>query len=55
MVLMASEGYRVWGFAGGSAFHHMPGDLPERITGPELLQPVARAIAGALSEIGALP
>jgi hypothetical protein len=55
MVLMASEGYRVWGFAGGSAFHHMPGDLPERITGPELLQPVARAIAGALSEIGGLP
>ena len=55
MILMAREGYRVWGFAGGSAFHHMPGDLPERITGPELLQPVARAIAGALSEIGGLP
>jgi hypothetical protein len=54
MILMAREGYRVWGFAGGSAYHHMPGDLPERITGPELLEPVARAIVGALSEIGGI-
>jgi len=54
MILMAREGYRVWGFAGGSAFHHMPGDLPERITGPELLEPVAHAIARALAEIGGI-
>lgn len=51
MTLMAQEGYRLWGIAGGSAFHHMPGDLPDRITAPELLEPVARALAGALTEL----
>ncbi len=51
MVVMARQGYKVWGFAGGSAFHHMPGDRPERITGPEILEPVARATAAALAAI----
>jgi hypothetical protein len=51
MVLMARTGYKVWGFAGGSAFHHMPGDLPERITGPELLEPVGLAIIEVLKEL----
>jgi hypothetical protein len=51
MILMARQGYPVWGFAGGSAFHHMRSDTPERITGPELLEPVARATAAALEEI----
>lgn len=48
MIVMAQKGYPFMGFAGGSAFHHMPGDLPERITGPELLEPVARSLAAAL-------
>ncbi len=51
MVLMAARGYPFMGFAGGSAFHHMPGDLPERITGPELLEPIARALVRALTLI----
>ncbi|MBX9601557.1 MAG: hypothetical protein K2X35_11145 [Bryobacteraceae bacterium] len=51
MILMAQRGYPFFGFAGGSAFHHMPGDLPERITGPELLEPVARSLAMVLESI----
>lgn len=51
MVLMARQGYPVWGFAGGSAFHHMRSDTPERVTGPELLEPVARATQRALTRI----
>jgi hypothetical protein len=51
MILMAQKGYKVWGFAGGSAFHHLPGDLPERITGPELLEPVGCSISEVLKEL----
>jgi hypothetical protein len=51
MILMARSGYKVWGFAGGSAFHHMRSDTPERITGPSILEPVARATAAALADI----
>jgi len=50
MIVMARQGYRVWGFAGGSAFHHMRSDKPELVTGPELLEPVARATAATLRE-----
>jgi hypothetical protein len=53
MIAMAAEGYNVWGFAGGSAFHHMPGDTPQ-VTGPELLEPVARALARTLEQIATL-
>jgi hypothetical protein len=51
MIQMAEKGYPYFGFAGGSVFHHAPGDLPARITGPELLEPVARALAAALVNI----
>jgi hypothetical protein len=51
MILMAQKGYPVMGFAGGSEFHHMPGDIPGRITGPELLEPVARDLVKALTQI----
>ena len=51
MSYMASRGYQVWGLAGLCALHHMPIDLPARITGPELLEPVARASAQALELI----
>jgi hypothetical protein len=48
MESMAELGYGVWGFAGGSVYHHIPSDLPERTTGPELLEPAARAVARTL-------
>lgn len=48
MALMARMGYKVWGFAGASAFHHLPGDLPERVTGPELLEPVGLSLIEVL-------
>ena len=51
MVAMADMGYRVWGFAGGSVYHHIPSDLPERTTGPELLEPVARAVVRTLEQL----
>ncbi|MDQ2948242.1 MAG: hypothetical protein M3Y27_20285 [Acidobacteriota bacterium] len=51
MIMMAQKGYPVMGFAGGSPFHHMPGDLPQRVTGPELLEPVARDLLKALLRI----
>ena len=51
MVLMAEKGYPYFGFAGGNVFHHMPGDLPERITGPELLEPVGRDLINAFKMI----
>jgi hypothetical protein len=51
MILMREKGYPYFGFAGGSVFHHAPGDLPERITGPELLEPVGMALAEALTVI----
>ncbi len=51
MIVLARAGYPFFGFAGGSALHHMPGDLPERITGPELLEPVARGLVKILTAI----
>ncbi len=53
MVAMAQRGYRYFGFAGGSVFHHMPGDVPERITSPGLLEPVGHALVKALAAIEA--
>ena len=51
MILMAEKEYPYFGFAGGSVFHHTPGDLPERATGPELLGPVGAAVVNALTAI----
>ncbi len=51
MIVMAGAGYPFMGFAGGSALHHAPGDLPERSTGPELLEPIAERLVRALSFI----
>jgi hypothetical protein len=53
MSYMAEHGYKCWGIAGASPLHHMPGDLPERATGPDILEPVARAIAGAMGAVAA--
>jgi hypothetical protein len=49
--LMAERGYRTFGFSGGSWYHHMPGDLPDRVTGPEILEPVGQALARVLDRI----
>ena len=43
-------GYRAFGFFGGHYFFHTPSDGPET-TGPELLEPVALALARALESI----
>lgn len=51
MLEMAHKGYPYFGFAGGSTFHHMPGDLPERTTGPELLEPIGAALLQVLSRL----
>ena len=52
LALIRAKGYPAFGFAGGSAFHHVPGDLANAITGPELIEPVGRALAGLLAELG---
>ncbi|XOV87940.1 MAG: hypothetical protein ACFHX7_23780 [Pseudomonadota bacterium] len=44
MVLMAERGYPVWGFAGGSAHHHLMTDTPAQITGPEMLAEAGHAV-----------
>ncbi len=50
LAAIAQRGYRCWGFAGGHAYHHAPGDVPERVTSAALLEPVGRAIIAALDE-----
>ncbi|MCZ6868826.1 MAG: hypothetical protein O7G84_04920 [Gammaproteobacteria bacterium] len=44
MRTIADRGYRVWGFAGRSALHHLRQDLPEASTSPALLEPIGRRI-----------
>ena len=43
-------GYRTFGIAAGHRFHHTPADSPE-MTGPEILEPVGRALVGAIEAI----
>lgn len=43
-------GYRAFGIAAGHRFHHTPADSPE-MTGPEILEPVGRALVNALEAI----
>ena len=45
LAFIFQQGYRALGFAGGHAYHHAPGDTADRTTGPNLLEPVARALA----------
>jgi hypothetical protein len=51
ILLLAEKHYPYFGFAGGSIFHHAPADMPERTTGPELLEPVGKALVKALTTI----
>jgi len=48
--IMLRRGYRVFGIASAHAFHHTPADSPET-TSPELLEPVATALARTLERI----
>jgi hypothetical protein len=47
---MLKAGYRTFGIAAGSRFHHTPADSPE-MTGPEILEPVGRALMNTIEEI----
>lgn len=43
-------GYRTFGIAAGHRFHHTPADSPE-MTGPEILEPVGRALINTIEAI----
>ena len=47
---MLKAGYHTFGIAAGHRFHHTPADSPE-MTGPELLEPVGKAIVKAIESI----
>jgi hypothetical protein len=47
---MLKAGYRTFGIAAGHRFHHTPADSPE-MTGPEILEPVARAVVKTIEAI----
>ena len=48
--LMMKAGYRTFGIAAGHRFHHTPADSPE-MTGPEILEPVGRALIRTIEMI----
>jgi len=47
---MLKAGYRSFGMAAAHRFHHTPADSPET-TGPEILEPVGRALVKTLEAI----
>lgn len=47
---MIKAGYRTFGIAAGHRFHHTPADSPE-MTGPEILEPVGRALINTIEAI----
>ncbi len=47
---MLKAGYRTFGIAAGHRFHHTPADSPE-MTGPEILEPVGRALINTIEAI----
>ena len=49
---MIKAGYRTFGIAAAHRFHHTPADSPE-MTGPEVLEPVGRALVNSLEAIEA--
>ena len=51
MRAIVDRGYEVWGLTGCSAFHHLKQDLPEAITGPELLEPIGRRLVRTIESI----
>ena len=49
---MLKAGYRSFGIAAAHRFHHTPADSPE-MTGPEILEPVGRALVKTVEAIEA--
>jgi hypothetical protein len=47
---MIKAGYRTFGIAAGHRFHHTPADSPA-MTGPEILEPVARALINTIEAL----
>jgi len=47
---LIKAGYRSFGIAAAHRFHHTPADSPE-MTGPEILEPVARALVNTVEAI----
>jgi hypothetical protein len=47
---MLKAGYRTFGIAAGHRFHHTPADSPE-MTGPQILEPIGRALIQTLETI----
>jgi len=47
---LIKAGYRTFGIAAGHQFHHTPADSPE-MTGPEILEPVGRALISTIEAI----
>lgn len=47
---LLKDGYHTFGIAAGHRFHHTPADSPE-MTGPEILEPVARALTNTVEAI----
>jgi hypothetical protein len=48
--IILKAGYRTFGIAAAHRFHHTPADSPE-MTGPEILEPVGRALVNAIEAI----
>jgi hypothetical protein len=48
--LILKAGYRGFGIAAAHRFHHTPADSPE-MTGPEIIEPVGRALVNALETL----
>ena len=48
--LILKAGYRGFGIAAAHRFHHTPADSPE-MTGPEIIEPVGRALVNALEAV----
>jgi hypothetical protein len=51
--LLLKAGYRAFGIAAGHRFHHTPADSPE-MTGPEILEPIGRALTLSLESFESL-
>src|SRR5262249_25482383 len=47
---ISKAGYRAFGIAAAHRFHHTPADSPE-MTGPEILEPVGKALVRTLEAI----
>ena len=48
--LILKAGYRCFGIAAAHRFHHTPADSPE-MTGPEIIEPVGRALVNTLETL----